>query len=67
MRRVHAIAYIEGKNTHIEGAFHGWSQNYEEFRNDQIGNYPVAIVEVPSGIVYLCHAEGVQFLDPIPE
>ena len=64
MRRVKAIAWINQKNEWIEGVFHGWSQNHEEFESGP-GNFPVAIVEIASGKVHLCHAESVQFLDPI--
>jgi hypothetical protein len=66
LRRVSAIAWIEGKNTNIQGFFHGWSQNYEELRGG-VGNFPVAIVEVASGGIHLFHAENVQFLDPLPQ
>ena len=64
LRKVKAIAWIDQKNVWIEGSFHGWFQNYEEFESGP-GNYPVAIVEEPSGKIRLCHAESVTFLNPI--
>lgn len=62
LRRIKAIAWIDQKNTWVEGVFHGWSQNHTEYESGP-GHFPVAIVETSTGKVYLCHAESVQFID----
>lgn len=67
LRPVEAIAWINNKNTHIKGRFHGWSQDHEEFESGP-GHYPVALVETGDGAVHICHASGVRFLDtPDPD
>lgn len=42
--------------------FHVWSTNYEEFHNDQVGQYPVAIVEREDGIIETPAACLIRFI-----
>ena len=44
------------------GVFHQWGNNYEEFL-DGVGNYSVAIVELPNGKVIMPCANDIQFTD----
>ena len=48
----------------LEGYFHSWSVNYEEFDNGA-ANYPVAIVEFSDGSIALPYADDVVFLDKL--
>lgn len=61
-RKVKAIAWIGREQVLIEGVFHEWSLNHEQY-TDGPGHFPVAIVEASDGKVHLCQAENVQFLD----
>lgn len=44
------------------GIFHGFSVEYEELR-DGVGNYPVAIVELPGGKVETFLLNLIKFID----
>lgn len=46
------------------GYFHQWGCNYEEFESG-IGNYSVAIVELPDGRVIMPVADDIVFVDKI--
>ncbi|MNQ99452.1 hypothetical protein D3C85_1151860 [compost metagenome] len=59
-------AYIPGKPTakteRCIGRLHGFSTDYEE-SNGQIGNYPVAIIELPDGTLEGVPLALVQLLE----
>lgn len=44
------------------GYFHSWGSDYDEFENG-VGNYSVAIVELPDGSVVTPMVRDIQFLD----
>ncbi|QXI45113.1 hypothetical protein HU734_010250 [Pseudomonas wayambapalatensis] len=46
----------------VEGRFHGWGVDYEEFENGP-GNYSVAIVEMADGTVKTLMPWAIRFLD----
>jgi hypothetical protein len=46
----------------VEGKFHGWGVEYEEFENG-LGNYSVAIVEIADGTTQTLIPSLVRFLD----
>ena len=59
-----AHMYVNGKWEHQDfelGYFHQWGVNYEELR-DGVGNYTVAIVELPDGRVIMPVADEIIFL-----
>jgi hypothetical protein len=62
MRPCKATYYDKGDRIDIEGRFHRWATNYEEFESGP-GLYPVALVEEPSGQVRECIANSVKFED----
>jgi hypothetical protein len=46
----------------VPGSFHCWGCAYEELR-DGIGNYTMAIVELPGGRIITALPEDVQFVE----
>ena len=62
MRPCKATYYDKGEKVDIEGRFHRWATNYEEFESGP-GLYPVALVEEPSGQIRECIANSVKFED----
>lgn len=44
------------------GRFHQWGSNYEEYENG-VGNYSVAIVELPDGTIVMPVADDICFLE----
>lgn len=60
--------YENGKWHSMEfelGYFHEWGMNYEEFGDVGVGNYSVAIVELPDGRIVMPVADDIVFLDLI--
>lgn len=58
--------YENGKWNSLEfglGYFHGWGMNYEEFKDVGVGNYSVAIVELPDGRIVMPIADDIVFLN----
>lgn len=47
------------------GYFHEWGMNYEEFGDIGVGNYSVAIVELPDGRIVMPVADDIVFIDLI--
>lgn len=45
-----------------KGVFHQWGCSYEEFETG-IGNFTVAVVELPDGKVIMPAADRIQFID----
>lgn len=63
-----ALRRCKGKygNEEFEmGYFHCWGVNYEEFCDVGVGNYTVAIVELPDGRVVMPPAEDIIFIDSL--
>ena len=59
-----ARMYVDGKWERQDfelGYFHQWGVNYEELM-DGVGNYTVAIVELPDGRVIMPVADEIIFL-----
>lgn len=54
---------INKLGTKREAVFHGFGLDFEEL-NDGVGNYTVAIVELPDGTVELVPVGLVQFINP---
>jgi hypothetical protein len=50
------------KHEILEGIFHQWGCNYEEFENGA-GNYTVGIVETIDGKIHMPMADDITFLD----
>lgn len=62
LRKCKAAFYKGGELHWVEGWFHRWASNYEEF--DAIcGNYTEAIVELEDGQIVTCVMDTVKFLD----
>lgn len=47
------------------GYFHGFGSNYEDFGDNGVGNYTVAVVELPDGRVVMPVADNITFIDRI--
>lgn len=62
MRRVAVYKDKRNRVIEYEGAFHGWSQEYEEFESGP-GNYTVAVVELDTGEVILPEAYLIKFCE----
>jgi hypothetical protein len=65
MRKVIARFYdTESKKlvAGVPGSFHCWGGAYEEFR-DGIGNYTMAVIELPGGRIVTALPEDVQFVE----
>lgn len=62
LRPCEAITYEKGNAEKVQGRFHGWGSNYEEFETGP-GNFTTAIIELDDGRVVGCPAETVRFLD----
>lgn len=62
LRPCEAITYEKGNAEKVQGRFHGWGSNYEEFEMGP-GNFTTAIIELDDGRVVGCPAETVRFLD----
>ena len=62
LRACEAITYKNGKGIKIQGRFHCWGINYEEYETGP-GNFTTAIIELDDGEIMSCPAETVQFLD----
>jgi len=45
------------------GLFHSFGFNYEEF-NEGVGNYSVAIIELPSGEIVEVFPRNLKFVEP---
>ncbi len=54
---------INKLGTKREAVFHGFGLDFEEL-NDGVGNYTVAIVELPDGTVELVSVDRIQFINP---
>lgn len=72
LRRCKGKAYIceNGRWHNMEfklGFFHEWGVNYEEFNDIGVGNYSVAIVELPDGRIVMPAADDIVFLDNLSE
>jgi len=44
------------------GLFHGWGFNYEEF-SEGVGNYSIAIIELPTGEIVEIFPRNIKFID----
>ena len=62
MRPCKATYYDKGDKIDIEGRFHRWATNYEEFESGP-GLFPVALIEEPDGQMRECIATSVKFID----
>lgn len=65
MRRCKAVTWENGyrsKQRAVEGLFHQWASNYEEFENGP-GNFTVALIELDNGKIVECLSDTVVFLD----
>lgn len=62
LRPCKAVTYENGNREKIQGRFHCWGVNYEEFETGP-GNFSTAIIELDNGKIVNCSAETVQFLD----
>lgn len=45
------------------GYFHGFGSNYEDLGEKGVGNYTIAIVELPDGRVVMPVADDIVFID----
>lgn len=59
--------WSEGKRHDVVGHFHGWGSDYEEFCDAGPGNFTVGIVEGYDGVVAMCRADTIEFLDRNPD
>lgn len=65
MRKCKAMIWENREQVPVEGLFHGWGHNYEEFESGP-GNYTTAIIELDDGRVVEAAPNTVQFLDRRP-
>lgn len=66
MRNCKGRYYKDGNFIDFElGYFHQWGINYEEFGEFGVGNYTVAIVELPDGKVVTPTVDDICFIDSI--
>lgn len=63
MRRCKAMFWDSGKKVSVEGLFHQWGANYEEFCDAGPGNYTVALIELDDGKIVEGIPDTVVFLD----
>lgn len=49
------------------GYFHQWGCDYEEFADVGVGNYSIAIVELPNGKIVTPVAKDIEFIDKMGE
>lgn len=70
MRKVEIVKreYISGGDyvmvpTGEAGYFHRFGIDHEEYETGP-GNYPVAIIEMPTGNIKIVYAEFIRFLEP---
>jgi hypothetical protein len=67
LRKCKGKYYFQGKYHEFElGYFHRWGNGFEEFE-DGVGNYSIAIVELPDGKVVTPEPNEIVFLDTISE
>lgn len=62
MRKCKAVILDGGKKVPVEGMFHQWAHQYEEFE-DGPGNYTVALIELDDGRIMEAAPDTVVFLD----
>lgn len=63
MRRCKAVLYDNGMKIPVEGLFHQWAAQYEDFCEFGPGNYTVALIELDDGRIVECAPDTVVFLD----
>jgi hypothetical protein len=52
-----------GKEYDGEAKFHGWGVEFEEFGDVGVGNFTVAIVELPDGTIYRALPDDIKFIN----
>lgn len=62
MRKCVASVYQNGKWVHVNGFFHQWGSDFEEFEHGP-ANYSVAIIELDDGSIVMTPPDKVIFLD----
>lgn len=64
MRKCKGKYYKNGIMVDFElGYFHQWGVEYEEFTDVGVGNYSVAIIELPNGEIVIPEANNIQFIE----
>lgn len=63
-RRCKAMVYDNGKKVPVEGWFHEWGCDYEEFDSGP-ANFSVAIIELDNGKIVEALPCSVVFLAPL--
>lgn len=68
MRKCKGKYYKNGSFVDFELAyFHQWGIDYEEFADVGVGNYSIAIVELPNGDIVTPLVNDIRFLNSIKE
>lgn len=67
LRKCKGKYYQNGFHNFDLGYFHQWGCNYEDNCDGSIGNFSVAIVELPNGEIVMPVANDIEFIDHIGE
>lgn len=62
MRKVRAEIYRNSKWIQVEGLFHQWGNDFEEYESGP-ANYSVGIIELPDGHIVTAVPEKIQFVN----
>lgn len=67
LRKCSGKYYNHGYHDFELGYFHQWGYDFEDNSYGYIGNFSVAIVELPDGTIVMPRADDVKFLEPVGE